>query len=56
MQHLPQATVREFGKRGHQSNKDLSEIAADIEAYDWNSRDQKTMTVLIRRLSWVRLF
>lgn len=29
-EHLPRATIREFDRRGHQFNNDLSEIAEDI--------------------------
>jgi hypothetical protein len=29
-QKLPQATLREFDRRGHQFQNDLSEVAADI--------------------------
>jgi len=30
--NLLQATVREFGERGHQFNNDLAEVAADIKS------------------------
>jgi predicted alpha/beta hydrolase family esterase len=35
---FPQATIREFDRRGHQFNNDLSDVARDIKALEVHSR------------------